>query len=164
MHLPRRPSKKKMRRHPRSEAPSAPWLTNNGKSYLDRGSLEMPEWREGPTGRGTLQLGWRVVQVGEAASRVSAHGEPQVCSIKVVNYHHNVLELHRNRQSNDEHPSPLLGDSVVDLPPIRDDRPTNMAGLASVDRTHSPGYTDNPNNMPHHWTRCCSTGRRHRSS
>lgn len=73
---------------------------------------------------------------------------PTFVRSKNANSHHNVLELHRSRQSNDEHPSSLPVDSVTALPPICDDRPTNMAGLASEDPTDSPGYTDNPNNMP----------------
>ncbi|EMS54265.1 GATA transcription factor 9 [Triticum urartu] len=74
---------------------------------------------------------------------------PTFVPTKHANTHRKVLQLHRTRQSNDEHPSPLPADSVTNLPPIRNELPTtSMAGLASEDPTDAPGYTDNPINVP----------------
>lgn len=150
VYLPRKPSKKKKRRRrPRSEAPSAPWPANKGKSCLHCGSSETPQWREGPKGRGTLcnACGVRYRQ-GRLLPEYRPMASPTFVPSKHANSHRKVLQLHRTRQSNDEHPSPLPVDSVTNLPPIRDDRPTNTAGLASEDPADAPGYTDNPINVP----------------
>ncbi|XP_037440139.1 uncharacterized protein LOC119308115 isoform X1 [Triticum dicoccoides] len=150
VHLPRKPSKKKKRRRSRSEAPSAPWPANKGKRCQHCGSSETPQWREGPKGRATLcnACGVRYRQ-GRLLPEYRPMASPTFVPTKHANSHRKVLQLHRTRQSNDEHPSPLPADSVTNLPPIRDELPTtSTAGLASEDPTDAPGYTDNPINVP----------------
>lgn len=74
---------------------------------------------------------------------------PTFVPSKHANSHRKVLQLHRTRQSNDEHPSPLPADRVANLSPILDDLPTtSTAGLASENPADTLGYTDNPINAP----------------
>lgn len=142
IYLVRKPSM--LRRAPRKEAAPAPPPPppQRRRSCLHCGSMETPQWREGPMGRGTLcnACGVRYRQ-GRLLPEYRPIGSPTFVLSEHANTHRRVLELRRHQQSKDPHPHPPPVDSHTD-PPIADDHLTDAPGWADDHPTDAPGCTD----------------------